>query len=424
MITKRHDCKLTERMVRKIEYVLPKLKYSVYLQQVKLWLENFEENEVDSALDFLFYLEYIPLSELQLRLNHQLALLDKHFGKTIKYLLVPYAEYPKSNDIVAYLISKCPAFSKLKKEKRINISTDIQNYKFNDNTVIVFVDDFIGSGKSFQKWYRKNKLASFFGSNQKIHDEQAILSAIIMEDASLYMKHCYPDILVFADFRSKIFCKTSSPFNLSDNCSSMRNLCLKYGREIVTDFQPPNKTIYSPLGFHKSEALIAFDYGTPNNSLSIIWGDSKWKPIFPRSSKSRMKKASEIKSEAAFYLGLMNKLEINFNDDIDFTIDDEIIKLSARDDHAILVYLILTDKLYLHLQVCQVLGITLFELDKIILKASQKKLVTREGKLTRRGIIFLTQIKKASNIFTFREKDKLEVKNNTIFVPKSFRNLT
>ena len=104
MATKRHDCKLTERMVRQIEYILPKLKYSVYVQQVRLWLENFEENEVDHVLDFLFYLEYISFSELQLRLNEQLASLDKHFGKNIKYLLVPYAKYPKSNDIVMYLI--------------------------------------------------------------------------------------------------------------------------------------------------------------------------------------------------------------------------------------------------------------------------------------------------------------------------------
>src|SRR5882757_274691 len=108
MAIKRHDCKLNEQLIRQIEYVLPKLKYSVYIQQIRSWLENFEEVEVKFALDFLFYLEYISFSELQLRLNQQLESLDKQIDEKIRYLLVPYAEYPKSNDIVAYLISKCP----------------------------------------------------------------------------------------------------------------------------------------------------------------------------------------------------------------------------------------------------------------------------------------------------------------------------
>lgn len=423
MTTKRHDCKLTEKIVRQIEYILPKLRYSVYIQQVKSWVENFEEQEVDHALDFLFYLEYIPFPELQSRLDRQLNSLDALFGKKIKYLLLPFGQYPKSNDIVMYLLSKCPTYKKLKKEKRIDISLDIQNYKFDTKIVLVFVDDFIGTGKSFQKWYRKNNIPNFFGSNLMIYEEQAILSAIIMEDGSQFIKHRFPEIRVFAEFRSKIFNKTNSPFNLSNNRSALRNLCLKYGPEIVTGFQRPNKIFKAPLGYGKSEALVAFDYGTPNNSLSLIWGDSNWTPIFPRTAKSRMQKASEIKSEAAFYLGLMHKLKISFEEDIDINIDSKNIHLSARDDHAILVYLVLTEKLYSQLQICQVLGVTFYELDKIILKAYNKKLLTRKGELTRKGIKFLTGLKKASNIYKFRKNDKLSIRNN-IFVPKSFRKMT
>src|SRR5690606_35737008 len=122
----------------------------------------------------------------------------------------------------------------------------------------------------------------------------------------------------------------------------------------------------------------------------------------PRSGKSRMKKASEIKTEAAFYLGLMQKLDLNFNDDIEMTIDNQDIHLNARDDHSILVYLILIDKLYSPLQICQVLGITVLEFDKIVLKTHKKKLVNRTGELTLRGIKFLSQLKKEKNIRKFR----------------------
>lgn len=424
MAIKRHDCKLTDKIVKQIEYVLPKLKYSVYIQQVKSWLENFEEDEVDYALDFLFYLEYIPFSELQLRLNQQLASLDKHFGNNKNFLLVPFADYPKSNDIVMYLITKCPVYKKIEKENRIEITVDIENYKIKKDIVLVYIDDFIGTGKSFNKWFKKNKISDLFNIQPRPHDEQALVAAIIMEDGYQFMTHSYPEVNIFAETRFKIFSTINSPFNLSENRIEMRKLCLKYGYTIKTGFQLPNNTFYDPLGFGKSEALVAFDYGTPNNSLSIIWGDSNWKPIFPRSGESRMKKASEIKSEAAFYLGLINKLDLDFNEDITMNIDSEDIELSARDDHSILVYLILLDKLYSNIQICQVLGVTVSELDKIILKTHKKRLVTRTGKITRKGIKFLTQLKREKNIRKFRENAPLIVRDNNIFVPKSFGNMT
>jgi len=408
------------------------------MRQVISWLENFEENEVLLALDFLFYLEYISFPELQLRLESQLKSLEKYFGSEQKYLLVPYAKYPKSNDIVMYLISKCPTYAKLDNEQRVDITLDIEKYPFKEKypfderppfkdnrVVLVYVDDFIGSGKSFDKWHKKNNIANIFGANFNIHEEQAIVAAIIMEDGSQFMKFFYSDIKVFAEFRSKIFSRTNSPFNLVGNRSEMRSLCLKYGKEISTRFIRPNKVLYDPFGFEKSEALVAFDYGTPNNSLSIIWGDANWKPIFPRSAKSRMKKSSEIKSEASFYLGLMDKLNINFNDDINMDIGDDInITLSVRDDHAILVYLILADMHYSNLQVCQVLGITLSELKKIVSNAHKKKLVNIKGGITRNGTKLLNKLKKNSNIYKFRENDKLEIRDKKIFVPKTFRNLT
>jgi hypothetical protein len=424
MAFKRHSFKLTEQIIRQIEYVLPRLKYSVYIQQVIAWLENFEEDEVTLALDYLFYLEYIPFSELQARLNSQLVTLDKWFGKKFSYLLLPFAEYPKSNDIVLYLLAKCPAYTDLKREGRISIERDIKNVKVETDTMLVFVDDFIGSGKSFEKWYRKSNITSLVGSTTKILEDQAILSAIIMEGGNQFITHKFPEIKVFADFRHKIFCKTNSPFNLLGNRAEMQRLCLKYGLQIITGFRWPHTKLYTPLGFDKSEALVAFDYNTPNNTLSIIWGDNKWTPIFPRQAKSRMKKSSQIKNEAAFYLGLMHRMGINFESDVEMIVGEQHIRLSARDDHSILVYLVLLNKHYSSIQICQVLGITTSELSKIISKAGKKKLVNKQGVFTRRGIDFLARLKSVANVFTFRENDDLKVRDEKIFVPKSFRNMS
>ncbi len=302
-------------MLRQIDYVLPKLKFSVYIQQVVAWLENFEENEVALALDYLFYLEYIPFSELQARLNSCLMELDKSFGRKLNYLLVPYAEYPKSNDVFMYLLSKCPAYAELKKEKRISFTLDIGKFAFEKHTVLVFVDDFIGTGRSFDKWYRKSKITALLQSNALIFEVQAILSAIVMEDGDLFIRHSFPEIRVVADIRYRIFSKSDSPFNLSNNRAELRNLCLKYGNRIATGFRA--KATYAPLGYENSEALVAFDYGTPNNTLSIIWGEKEWMPIYPRQARARMQKSSQIKGDAQFYLGVMHRLGINFDRDVE-----------------------------------------------------------------------------------------------------------
>ena len=424
MISKRHNCKLTERLIRQIEYVLPKLKYSVYLQQIRSWLENFEEKDVENALDFLFYLEYIPFSELQTRLDEQLKNLYETFDKNRSFLLIPFADYPKSSDIIMYLIKKSPTYEKIEKENRVEITRDLQNHKIKKDVIFVYVDDFIGTGKSFGKWYKKNKVNELFNENPKPFEVQTILAAIIMENGAAYLKYQFPEIEVFAEMRTKVFSKDHSPFNLSGNRSLMRALCLKYGLDIRTNFRPPYNKLFEPFGYGNSEALVAFDYGTPNNSLSIIWGESKWNPIYPRSAKSRMRKAREIKSEAAYYIGLMNKLNINFEEDLEVKIEGEILKLTVRDDYAILVYLILKDRKYTPLQICQILGVTLKELDKIVLKGTKTLLVNRQGEITRRGIKFTGFLKSVDNVFNFRKNDKLEVRDNNIFVPKSFGKLT
>src|SRR6478672_3453677 len=357
----RNQLKLTETMLRSIEYVLPKLKYSVYINQIVRWLENFEETEVDNALDFLFFLEYITFSELQIRLNEQLEKIDNYFSSEKRFVLVPFAEYPKSNDIVLYLISKCPSFDRLRKQSRIQITADLSHFKITSDSVLIFVDDFIGTGNSFNKWYKTNDVDDLYNLNPCPSAEQAILAAIIMEDANLFLRHQYPEMVIFGEFRKKIFSKDFSPFNLSGNRFEMKQLCLKYG-----------VSLRAPLGYGKSESLVAFDYGTPNNSLSIIWSDRDWSPIFPRLSRSRMKKASEIKNEAAFYYGLMNKLKITFDDDIEVGTSEKSEKLTSREDHSILVYLVLTERLYYPIQICQILGITLLELNNIISRGEEK----------------------------------------------------
>lgn len=65
-----------------------------------------------------------------------------------------------------------------------------------------------------------------------------------------------------------------------------REFCYKYGKLLYKKW---------PLGYENSQALIVFTHATPNNTLPIIWSDSRiagrdiaWFPLFPRFAHQRV----------------------------------------------------------------------------------------------------------------------------------------
>ena len=55
-------------------------------------------------------------------------------------------------------------------------------------------------------------------------------------------------------------------------------------------------------GFDESQSLVSYFHCTPNNTLSIIWNEYRWLPIFPRFATIRMDEAREFKKEIAFVI--------------------------------------------------------------------------------------------------------------------------
>ncbi len=62
-IQKKHDFTLDKKTLRKVEHLLPRLKHSVLPTKIIRWLENFDKDEVDLAIDLLSVYEYIPFNE-------------------------------------------------------------------------------------------------------------------------------------------------------------------------------------------------------------------------------------------------------------------------------------------------------------------------------------------------------------------------
>lgn len=234
-----------------------------------------------------------------------------------------------------------------------------------------------------------------------------------MYDGRDYINKKYPEIQLFSEFRQKIFNPETSPFNIGSNVSEMKKIAYKYGKETA-------KSV--PLGYSNSESLVAFNHTTPNNTLPIIWGDRKWHPIYPRLSKDKIKQAKEIKEEVAFYYGIMKKSGIVFYNDENVVVQEgKKISYNSRKDHSLLCLLKLQIDGYELPSICQILGITKSEYDKISSYGKQKKLIDNFGKVSPRGHDFFQNLMKKVRGRRFIKKEKAIFEMKYVnYMPKSF----
>jgi len=417
----RYEFKFTPENIRKIEYILPKLKHSSYIANIGKWLQNFDKDEVELAIDFLMFFEYITLSELQQRLDEQLSSLYKLTPPDCNILLVPFAKYAKSNDVIAYLISKTRRYTHKKSEGRISIDRDYEKYNYDKKTVLVFLDDFIGTGDSFVKAYDLQQIEAFIESNEMIEKEIYLLAAIVMNKGLDTLTKKIPNLTVLAELRYNNFHKENSPFVISQGPDKMKSLALKYGEAMVI-LKRDGKDIFYPLGYGECEALVSFDYGPPNNTLPIIWSShNKWHPIFPRLADDKINQAKEIKKSVAFFIGVMKMLRLII-DEKEIIIDGRKYQYDPRRDHSLLTVIYLLRKRYNEVLICQIIGLTMQELYKIYEHGKSRRLLDSKNQLTHIGNKFIGELIQSVKKQTFRsnKRENFEI-NNVIYVPKEFQ---
>lgn len=188
-----------------------------------------------------------------------------------------------------------------------NLSSDIF-FNFTDITklansqfdAIVFLDDFVGSG---------NQVVTFW-TNIKHH----------LDGSKKTPKTIYLGLAGFESGKRNIQEKTGivielgyqltdldqafSPTGIFDyyEAQNAKDVMEKYGTSLFPEH---------PLGYAKSQALVAFFYNTPNNTLPIFWSaKNNWFPLFERyevESISSKKKLLDGMSEGDIKLHLDEK---------------------------------------------------------------------------------------------------------------------
>lgn len=405
----------------RIQLLLPRLKHSVLPSKIIKWLENFEENEIDFAIDLLSVFEFIPFNELLFRFNNLLFEILKDITTDEKIIIFPYGKVGKSGTMVTYPIKNTSSYKK--RESNILLTHDIENIKnLSDFKHIIFIDDFIGSGKTFIEEYKKIKRIKHWIDNSTFKGIY-LLSAIIMGEGKLKIEDAFSEIKIHAEVRNKIFQTNKSPLTALKNILPLKTMATKHGNSLSS---------IAPLGFDNGQALISFFHGTPDNTLPIIWVETKdWNAIYPREPKIRMDEAKEFKKDIAFYIGICNRIGIDIltGKSIVEKIKDKYIRKILRNTksaHSIVALLYLKNLGYDNIIICHLLGLTREELRKVYLEAKMKNLIDLNYELSIEGHQFLNELKKKTKKENIREDslENLTKKTNDIYIPTTFKGLT
>lgn len=410
-----HEFKLSIQTLSKIDLLLPRLKHSVFPTKIIRWLENFEEDEVDLAIDLLSVYEYIPFNEFMFRLNDLLFEILKGIPVDEKIIIFPYGKVGKSGTLVTYPLKNTDAFKK--RQDDILMTHDYENiinpHEYNH---FVFLDDFIGSGQTFCTEYSRPDYVKKWIEDNKIENVY-LLSTIIMAEGKKYIEDRFSTLIIKSEERNKIFDKSLSPLKAFGNIDKIENVAKKHGGKVA-------------YGFDESQSLVSYFHCTPNNTLSIIWKDKKWFPIFPRFATIRMDEAREFKKDIAFYIGICNRLGIDLytgESIIQEKNGKEVrkIKHNNKQDHSIVALLVLKNYGYDNLIICHLLGLTREEIKLIYREAQELGFINTAYDISAEGFQFLKELNRMTKTENFRkESDKnLEIKN-ILYVPQKFNGLT
>ncbi|EOW9141025.1 TPA: hypothetical protein NKP35_004722 [Vibrio parahaemolyticus] len=244
------------------------------IPRVKAWIEQFDLVDRYAAELLLQSLNYVSFSEFEKSIQNQIEEVVERVqqnGKTCvavfpvsKNLQNKFNENKevKSVNDSSGRIGHALKNLERKLAKKIEVSPRVSSMSQRKVRHIIYVDDFIGSGKRFVDFWRKDVSKSvkswvsggyckIWIVSHTVHSEG--LSKIIKN-----IKSIDPERIIY-----KHHVRSSSLLN-NDN---LKKLMLKYSSRT----NKPN----AALGYGKNCSPVVFQYGCPNNAPAILWANGK-----------------------------------------------------------------------------------------------------------------------------------------------------
>ena len=306
------NTEIDELTINRIELIVKELKNSVSGIDILNWLNNFKQEDRSKALTILSKLEYISEYELIELLNERLKKILLSTSKDCNFIIHPIGEYGKSGTLMIYYIRKTPCFiENLMRfeffESYNSFKKNKKNSKIKSNSVLIVLDDFLGSGFSLINYYKTYISPQVIAIPQII--EQYLVSIYHLDKAEKNIKReLGSNLKLISERKFPAFSDTTSIFGYRAKMLPIRELAFKYGKNLFSISNRETKKVeFFPLGYENSQALIIFPYNPPNNTLPIIWSSKAgWKPLYPRSQSEKINRSKALRKGLAHVLGLLH----------------------------------------------------------------------------------------------------------------------
>jgi hypothetical protein len=278
-------------------------------EEIATWLEQFTPDDRPIAQKLVAAFDYTSTSKLKKIVVDLYAAITSKLpaGEPVWYVPVGYVA--KSGAVIAYFFRTMNNLSL----SHFIAPSDIQSLRPDTEGMVVFLDDYLGSGhQAVQVWENVARPAA---AKSKLKFAYAVLVAHRNGLQHVERQTGFQSIATRALTEENLpFGKTSKVFPDEKERNFAREVAKKYGERVY-----PNHA----LGYRDTQGLLGFFYSTPNNTLPIFWStENGWRPLLTHGESYRdpaflmgpppglQRTASKSSSEALLHMSSLEDIDV------------------------------------------------------------------------------------------------------------------
>ena len=308
---------LSKEIEKRIEDIVSVRFYNqITPYDVIRWLFNFDDEDVELAVQLLEHVVFLRDDDVKGRLYEQVMKLPKDRTKHI----VPLGKPGKSGAAISYWIHGLMKRNDLQSmifhssvEAFISYRNSVAWETLND--VVVYVDDFIGSGGSVvealsldKKRVRPEVLSD--ACSGRLY----VVAAIVMDNGYSKITKDISGAVILGDSHCKGFDPHKKIFGSYFKTKAVREMCYKYGEQLYKG---------CPLGYKNTQSLVLMQHSSPNNTVPVLWSDNQyqgriWTPLVPRNNLLKIGRAYTDRNSVYRWLSCLKKIFVGGSESVDF----------------------------------------------------------------------------------------------------------
>jgi broad specificity phosphatase PhoE len=287
-----------ERFLDDIRRKLAEFDAKLSFDDVMSWVLQFDERDQSLATKLFLKLKYFNLTEVDRLCKALYAHLPEHVSADLDQ--AQFVGLGAAADSGGMLLYHYRVINNLPESNFITVDGLRDHLAATYDRPsrprhLVFLDDFIGTGEQAIELLSRE-----------------LKELLVMREFDYVGLHA---LVGFAESATRIKTATSVDVRVSHTLTDKDKVFHEASDILTEDYfdrqrmkdtiEQYGKQLYpiAPLGYGGTQALIAFYYNTPNNTLPVIWARSgSWRPLLPRAETKNADDASELEKLTITYL--------------------------------------------------------------------------------------------------------------------------